>query len=393
MRLRVGLDVAGAANASSGIGRYTRELCRALLGLEDGPELIGFHNARDTTRTAQVGFPVRNPGWPDRLLRSAWRGLRWPPIERFVGDIDVFHSSDWVQPPQRTAACVTTVHDLGALLHPEWYAPEVVRVHDRKNRDAAERAHRVIAISEYTRATFLERFEVAKDRVQVVANGVSHRFRPALPAEIDATLPPLGVRRPFLLYVGTRERRKNLMGLVDVFARVASEAPDHSLVLVGARPWAEGRPVYGSGAWTGRELEDALAARDLDDRVSVLGQVRNDVLAVLYSAADVFVFPSLFEGFGLPVLEAMACGCAVVASNRSALPEVVGDAGLLADPDDHDGFADTVLGVLKDPRLRSRLVAAGRERAGAFSWTRTAQETCAVYRAAVAERGTPATVR
>ncbi len=390
MTLRVGLDVSGAANARSGIGRYTRELCRALLDLEDGPELIGFHNVRAPGRAADIGAPVRNPRWPDRVLKAAWRRLGWPPIERFVGPVDVFHASDWVQPPQRQAASVTTVHDLGALIHPEWYDPTVVRVHERRSREAAARADVIIAISEYTRRTFLDRYGVAGDRVRVVANGVSDRFRPAPTEAIEAALRPLRVRRPFLLYVGTRERRKNLPGLVEVFAGVASAAPELSLVLVGARPWDEASRVHGSAAWTGRDLEDGLAARGLADRVLVLGQVDHAALTALYSAAVAFVFPSLFEGFGLPVLEAMACGCPVVVSNRSALPEVVGDAGLLADPDDHDAFADAVLRVWRESALHSRLAAAGLERAKAFSWARTAQATFAVYREAAAERGAPA---
>ena len=405
MTLRVGIDVSAAVNPASGIGRYTVELCRALLRLDDAPQLVGFRNARDQRREPDLGLPVHNPRWPDRVLRGSWAVLGWPPVDRFVAAIDVFHSSDWVHPPQASGASVTTVHDLGALVHPEWYAPAVVAVHRRKNSQAAERADRIIAISEHTRRTFLELFPVDPARVCVVPNGVRRPSGPVgmgnpnepdrvedppggsrVPAAV-APPPPADRGRPFVLYLGTRERRKNLPGLIEIFSHLASEEPELDLLIAGARPWREARKVHGVGAWTGRELETLIDRLGLTSRVHVLGRVTEERLGALFGSARCLLFPSLYEGFGLPVLEAMAHGCPVVTSNRTALPEVVGDAGLVHDPDDAVGFADAALRLIRDTDLRERLVGAGRARARQFSWGSTAALTLAVYRSVAGASG------
>ena len=160
--------------------------------------------------------------------------------------------------------------------------------------------------------------------------------------------------------------------------------------MVGARPWQEARTVHGVRAWTGRELEEEIGRRGLTTRVRILGQVTGEDLRVLYSRAECLAFPSLFEGFGLPVLEAMACGCPVVGSDRSAVPEVVGDAGCVVNPEDSPAFAEAILTVASDDQVRSRLIAAGRSRAADFSWARTASMTQSVYEDAAARNGAPA---
>ncbi|MDH3224474.1 MAG: glycosyltransferase family 4 protein, partial [Gemmatimonadota bacterium] len=248
----------------------------------------------------------------------------------------------------------------------------------------------VITISEYTRRTFLDAFSIDPSRVHVVPNGVSSAFRPASDAAVEAGLRQLSLPGPYVLYVGTRERRKNLTGLLQIFSQVAAADSGMSLVVVGSRPWEEARAVHGVHAWTGRELEDEIAARGLTARVRILGRVTGDDLRILYSGADCFVFPSLFEGFGLPVLEAMACGCPVVGSDRSAVPEVVGDAGFVVDPEDSVSFANAVLHVTSDSDAWRKSAAAGLARSARFTWTRTASMTWDVYRAAADRRGTPA---
>lgn len=383
--MRVGIDVAGALTPPSGIGRYTTALYRALSDVPD-LTLVPFCNGRGRAPSLDPADEVVNPRWPARVLNASWARFGWPSIERYTGPLDVFHTSDWSHPPLRGAARVTTVHDLGPVLHPEWYAPEVASHHARHNRATARHADRIVAISDYTRRTFIERYPEAADRVAVVPHGVDPLFAPASKTTILDAVDRHGVARPYLLYVGTRERRKNLKGLVDVFVRVADRLPDIQLVVVGARPWVEGKFVHGANAWSGYDIEERIGTAGLGSRVSILGSVPLADLIALYSGAEAFVFPTLFEGFGLPVLEAMACGCPVVASANTALPEVVGAAGLLVSPRDLDAFAGAVCAAVDDSEVRSDLVAKGQARAAEFTWMRTASMTAEAYRAATVER-------
>ena len=380
--LTVGVDAAAAYHSETGIGRYTVELVRAMAEVDPSVSLALLANSL-RRRRPDVSLPGRvvNPRIPARLLGWGWERLGWPPVEALVGEVDVFHTSDWTHPPQRGGVTVSTVHDLGALVHPEWYAPEVVRIHRRKNRAVAEGVDGIVTVSEHTQRTFLSLFGGDPGRVTAVPNGVAPDFAPVSRERAGAARRSVGLERPFLLYVGSWERRKNLLGLIDVFARIAEAEPELTLALVGMRPSIEGKKVHGVEEWTAASTLDGRARElGLEGRVRALGRLPRADLVALYSAAELFLFPSLYEGFGLPVLEAMACGLPVVASSRSAVPEVVGDAGPVADPEDPDAFARAALSLLRDSAARDSARARGIERARSFGWDRTARETLAVYR-------------
>ena len=199
-------------------------------------------------------------------------------------------------------------------------------------------------------------------------------FGPASPGATDVVCNRYGIRRPFVLCVGAQQSRKNLPRLVAAFARLRADLPTSRLVIVGPTLWR----------YDG--LQEQIQSLGLDDAVQVLGYVPDKDLPALYSAADVFVFPSLYEGFGLPILEAMACGTPVVCSNSTSLPEVANDAALLIEPHDVDGMAGAMQRVLRDADLRVMLRKSGLKRAQDFSWERAAQETVAVYRQVMNER-------
>ncbi len=386
--LRVGVDGSALLRPGTGIGGYTAELLRALLHLPDAPELRVLVNAFRSGGAVPTELApcVTNPHLPDRVLRFLWERLGRPGADTLLGGVEVFHTSDWRQPPLARAARVTTVHDVGALDRPAWYAADVAALHRRQNEATARLADRIVAVSAFTRDRLVERLGVAPERVAVVPNGVSARFRPVAREEARAVARSHGLEPPYVLYVGTRERRKNLLGLVDAFRRVADTHPDVTLALVGMRPWREGAGVHGAGEWSGREVEERIGWLGLEGRVRVPGWLPPDDLPAVYAAAEVLAFPTLYEGFGLPVLEAMACGLPVVASDRTAVPEVVGDAGLVADPEDADAFALALARVLDDGGLGETLREKGLARAAAFSWRRTAEGTRAAYREALAER-------
>ncbi len=385
--LRIAIDGGALLRPQTGIGRYTRSLLDALLqenalqGSQGDEHVLFLNSFRGLGELVLPrGARLVNPGLPSRILRGLWERSGWPPADDLCGGVDVFHTSDWVHPPLSTAASVTTIHDIGALIHPEWYSPDVVAIHRRKNVLAAERADGIVAISEFTKAELLGAFGIPPERVHVVYNGVSPEFRPSTESVTRRVRDRFSLPERFLLYVGTREPRKNLRGLVRIFERVASEDEAIGLVIVGLTGQESERHVQGSQAWTGDPLTAACHPKELGPRVRVLGQVALDELIALYGTAEALCFPTLYEGFGLPLLEAMACGCPVVASNTTAVPEVVGDAGVLVDPLDEDGFAEATLSLLKDSGEQRRLGEVGILRAEAFSWSRTAKGTRAVYR-------------
>jgi glycosyltransferase involved in cell wall biosynthesis len=375
-----------------GVGRYVRALATHLPGQAAADRgAVEFLVARHPDdRLAAAGLPpaadrspgapdpadgaglapaaTRRLGWPGRLLTRAWVSLRRPGLPGgLLEELDLVHATSAAVPPVRGRPLVATVHDLAFRHYPDAYPPAGRRYHERSARIVAAEAARVLVPSEATARDLAELYGVDRGRVAITPLGVE------VPADPDRAgagrlLRDLGVRGPFLLAVGTLEPRKNLPRLLDAFGQVAGELPDHWLVVVGPVGWGPRlRPTWDSV------------------RVKLAGPVGDRLLHALYQAADGLAYPSLYEGFGLPVLEAMANGIPVLTSDRSSLPEVAGDAALLVDPLDREAIAAGLVRLAGDAELRGRLVEAGRRRAAGFSWRATAAATWAVYRE-VAER-------
>lgn len=263
---------------------------------------------------------------------------------------------------------VVTIHDVGYL-----HVPDAHRSRDRRRLDWTTRwsvraAARVIAISETTKADLVAAYTVDPSRVVVIPHGVGAAFHPATPEEIARVRDRHGLNAPYLLGVGTIQPRKNLGRQAIAMNRVKSAGLPHELVLAGNRGWMPG------------EVEREIAESGAAERVRILGYVDDRDLPALYSGAELLSFPSLYEGFGLPMLEAMACGLPVVASASSSLPEVAGDAAILVDPTSADAIGSAYLRILQDPVLAADLSRRGAERAKLFPWDRTAAETLAVLR-------------
>jgi len=270
-----------------------------------------------------------------------------------------------------------TVHDLGPLTHTQYFPRNSKFLMERALRFAIKRAHAFVCVSQATADELLEYSRQKysadlSDRTFVVHEGVSEAFLHP-PENLDALWREISsrVREPFILSVGKLSPRKNLEAVIKALRKLEDKIPHH-LVTVG-----------GTG-WDYREIMDLVQTLGLSDRVHFLGYVSDERLRALYCKASVFVFPSLFEGFGLPVLEAMACGCPVITSNCSSLPEVAGDAAVLVDPHDVDALAAAMEAVCADQGYALELSRKGKERAGLFSWRKTAEEIASIYKRVIA---------
>lgn len=309
---------------------------------------------------------------PARWFERLSRRFDLPRVEWFVR-FDVLFAPNFIPPPTRARRLVVTVHDLAFRRFPET-APHGTRWWLGRLDRALTAAARIIAVSESTRRDLLELYGVAPERVAVIPHGVDRDvFRPASAGELEAVRCRFGIGGPYLLSLGGIEPRKNLPGLVRAFAALPA----------GVRPTLV---IAGTGvAWNpegGRLLDQALGelSGEVRRRIVMVGYVSGADKAALIGGAEALVYPSLYEGFGLPVLEAMACGTPVLTSDVSALPEVSGGAAVLVDPRDLDSIRDGMERLMADGGLRRQLAEAGLARAAHFSWMETARQTAAVLR-------------
>lgn len=365
--MRLLLDYRPALREPTGVGEFVHQLAGALLRLDGEPVRLTLFSSswKDRLRTVPPGARAVDRRVPVRVLNWLWHRLEWPPVEVLARDaFDAVVSPHPLLVPSRSAAQVVTVHDLDFLDHPERGRREIRRDYPTLAGAHARRADRVLVPSRYTARLVEARLGVPSDRIALVPNG-------APPWPPRAAAPKDG----YILYVGTLAPRKNIAGLLAAYRVLldrGSEAPD--LVLAG-RAEAAVQPALA-----------ALRRPPLAGRVRHLGYVPPDRRRALYEGAALLVLPSFDEGFGLPVVEAMTVGVPVVASNRGALPEVVGQAGVLVDPDDPAALADAMARVLADAVLARRLVEDGFEEARRFSWTASARALYEACRQAVAVR-------
>lgn len=377
--MKILLDARTVHREFSGVGNYVLELVRAFAGLDEDVELFllvhGESRLRDVPldgrfRLVEAAFSHEN-----HPLGDFWEQFVLPRRALELG-VDLLHGPAF-QIPTRGAgiARVVTVHDLVAFTHPEtiprkyaWYMRWLIR----RSVGAADR---VITDSESVRADILRILRAPASRIESIPLGVSASFAPPSPEQLTRTRERFGLTNPYLLFVGNLEPRKNLPGLVEAF-RLLRPRVGGALDLV----------VAGQVAWLSEAVLPALQAGDVAGSVRTLGYVPPSDLPALYGAAEAFVFPTFWEGFGLPVLEAMACGTPVVASRTSSIPEVAGDAAVFVDPYSPESIAEGIARILASDDEREVRRRRGLERAREFTWERTARATLAAYRTACAAR-------
>lgn len=332
--MKVGLDISQIIHPG-GVANYTKNLARELQTNRDLDMVFFFSAFRQSYRGGLKN--VKKFKLPPSLFEVLFNRIRNVPIEKFIGPVDIFHSSDWVQPPSK-AKKVTTYHDTIALKHPQWSHPKIVAVNKRRIKLVESEIDKVIAVSNSTKEDLLEISNLKPSQIEVIYEGVSDNFKPATESEKKIFKSKYKLPENFVLAIGGVGERKNLK-------RISEACKDLNLV---------------------------VSFKDL--------QVSEDELPLLYSSANTLVYTTLYEGFGLPILEAFACGTPVITSNISSMPEIAGDAALLVNPESTADIRKKVEEILNDKSIKEELVKKGNRRVKEFTWEKTAAKTFELYK-------------
>lgn len=375
--MKVGIDISQIAYRGSGVATYTENLVKHLLEIDKENEYILFFSS--LRQKPPENFKSNNFKLPPILLEFLWNRLHILPIEKFVGKVDVFHTSDWLEPPAKCPK-ITTIHDLAIFKYPQTFAPKgghnIVKNMRRKLELVKKDGDFVIAVSQSTKRDIVEMLDIPPEKITVIYEAVDETVNSNLKSraagkafgdarqisKIEETKKKYHIEGDYILSVGTQEPRKNLKRLVEAFSLLThnSELITYNLVIAGNLGWGE-------------ELKPVK-------NVLLTGFVPQEDLPYLYAGATIFVYPSLYEGFGLPVLEAMASGVPIVCSNTSSLPEIAGEAAVYVDPENTEDIKNAIETVIADQKLRDELSKKGILQAKKFSWQKTAEETLNVYR-------------
>jgi glycosyltransferase involved in cell wall biosynthesis len=367
-----------AGYRSGGIHNYIRQIIRYLAQAHSSFQFTVFTGqTREDVNSAHDLLAWRSSRWPTNrpAARIAWEQFAQP-WSLLRADVELVHALAFVSPLATWLPTVVTVHDLSFLRYPDRFRPINRFYLGRMTRLSCRRARRIIAVSQATADETMRLLDVPAQKLAVIPHGVEHsRFRPLPAYQVRAFRRDKGLPDRFVLFLGTLEPRKNLVTLVEAYG--SSEAAKLRIPLF----------VAGGKGWYYQEIFQRVDELELTDVVHFPGYVPDAELPLWYNAAECFVYPSLYEGFGMPLLEAMACGTPVIASDASCMPEVVGDAGLLVAPNDMSALSASLDRLLKDADLQADLSGRGRARAAAFTWEAAAQATIECYDCALEADG------
>jgi len=372
--VRIAIDCSPLAKTRAGIGTYTFNLLRALTKIDRENEyFLLAHRDFDQGFELPANFVKPMPS-VEFSQSTPWLILKLPRELRHL-KIDIFHSTNFLIPPLTGCKTVDTIYDLSTLVMPGQHKFLHTLSHKLFFRSSLRRADRLIAISEFTKCEIIRLFPQYKDKISVALGAVVPEYRLIDDRSILGKVQKkYSLPERFILFVGTLEPRKNISGLLKAYSKVKSKIP-HKLVVVGGKGWK-----YSS-------IFDLVKKLDLEQSIIFTDYVPAVELPVIYNLAEIFCYPSFYEGFGLPILEAMACGTPVITSDVTSLPEVAGDSALLADPALPEEIADRLLTLAQNENLRSKLAGMGLSRAAEFSWELTAKKTLEIYRQIFTEDG------
>lgn len=393
--MRIGLDISGALTSIRATASYVKNLVKSLLLLDAENDYFLFLNyMRPIPRCSLSSWLPSLPGrsgnnvhlthWrlPWRLLELLWRHFHLPSVEQMTGSVDLFHSPALLSPPQKKGKALLTLHGLAPFVIPELLSPPYVNEMRSLLSEQVKRVHHLITVSSASKSEITRFLSFPEERIHVVPLGVGEEFLSSGRVEgkkkeagrkLRVTY---GISSPFVLYVGALEAHKNLSGILEAFHQIQGDFPDHALVLAGEK---------GSYAVS---LQKKVRELSLEKKVLFPGYIPHEEagissrapgLPLLYSACDLFLFPSFYEGMASPPLEAMACGAPVLTSNLSSLPETTGGAACYVDPYNVEDIAEGIHKILSSPSLQGELAERGKEVARSFTWEEAARKTLRVY--------------
>lgn len=363
--MKIGIDISQIVYEGTGVAHYTRQLVQTLLRVDHNNKYVlfgaslrkkaDFHAFIRSLADTELESKFINV--PLTALDLLWNKWHFPSIEHFTGKIDAYHSSDWIEPP---ACCpkVTTIHDLIVYRYPEHMPPQIVETQKRKLGWVKKESRAIIADSESTKMDIIHYLGIAEEKIQVIHLGVDSQFAPQSKERVNEVKKIYGLGEEYVLCVGTQEPRKNVQRVIDAFAKLHKK--NLQLAIVGNRGW-------------GKEVT-------LHSQMKLLGFVPQEDLIALYSGAVSFVYPSYYEGFGLPILEAMASGTVVVTSDRGSLKEVVADKGITVDPESVTSISEAIEYTTSlSTNKRKSMIEKGQQHAARFTWQKTAILTLNLY--------------
>lgn len=372
-QMRIGFDLRPFLKEETGVGVYLKELLFQLAKIDKSNEYFLFSSSMKDRFGSDKVPPFAKKKmvdfrFPVKSVNFMWYRWGWPNLDIFFRTkLDLTHSPTPLMLPTRGKKIVT-VHDLFFLDFPEMAGKDAGEIFSRGIHKSLQQADGIVAVSQYTAKQIMEKFGLDKEKIRVIHHGIDLKEWETIEQKsLERTKDSLALPSDFLLFVGAHEPRKNLPRLLKALRIVHDRHQKIPLVLVGRR----GRDSA--------EIENGIRELALGSWVKTLGYVNDSELRNIYRLASVFVFPSLEEGFGIPLLEAMVCGLPIVASRSSALPEIAQDAAVYTDPHDPEDLADKIIRVLKDKRLKEKIVSAGKNRVRFFSWERAASETLTFY--------------
>jgi glycosyltransferase involved in cell wall biosynthesis len=372
--MRIAIDYTAAIRQGAGVGAYVRNLVAAMLAQDTSNQYTLLTSGRPSKERP---FPdaenVRGRSIiiPDRYLNVLWYRWQIPlPATLFAGPTDIYHGPDFVLPPlNKKIRKVVTIHDLAFLEHPEYAVPSLAAYLRKVVPEAVNAADAVAVVSHEVGRTLTTHFQTPAEKLVVIENGVGKSFRRITdPIILAATRHKFALQHPLVLAVGTLEPRKNHIGLIKAFYQAQKKKNGPAMLAIA-----------GGQGWLYEETMRVVDELKLGKKVRFLGRVTDLELITLYSMADIFAFPSFFEGFGIPPLEAMACGAPVITSNVSSLPEVASDAALLVNPHNIDEISQAITRLLEDEQLRVDLQKKGYQRAEQYTWDKSAQKMLHAY--------------
>lgn len=371
--MRIGFDLRPFLREETGVGIYYKNLLFHLAQIDRSNEYFLFSSSwKDRFPTQKIPALARKEcrdlRIPVRILNFFWHKLGWPPLDYFFEKkLDLTHSPTPLFLPTKGKK-VVTVHDLFFMDFPEKAEREARTDFFKKTRQSLERSDGIITVSQFTKQEIMTRFQIAETKIKVIPHGVDHKFwEDIVPQEVEETRQKFDLSPSFILFVGALEPRKNLLNLIDALEIIHNKYKKIQLVIAG--PKAE----------DSKNLEKRIGQKKLQTWVKVLGYLPQKEVRNLYHLASAFAFPSFCEGFGFPLLEAMASGLPIAASSVSAIPEVAQEAALFFRPEDVEDMAEKIILLLQDNDLRQSLRAKGKKRAADFNWRTTASQTLNFY--------------